>query len=269
LNALENRVMSSEVWGMSRPKGKVIPLSVGRKLVEEVLYHARQVPSLPTSRDCRIPALVAARNQAIPPPSWMAIFLKAFASTARKHPELRRAWLPYPYRRIYEHPYSECSVLIEREWEGEPTVLIGRLRAPENMPLTLIHDHLRRFQTDDVWSVPHFRQYLRLGYLPRLFRRYAFWVSLYFSGAKRAKRFGTYSISSIGSLGAEQIHPITPLTTYFTFGPISAAGEVTVKFIYDHRVMDDRTVARALISLEEILNSELLAELRNPLHLAA
>jgi hypothetical protein len=58
------------------------------------------------------------------------------------------------------------------------------------------------------------------------------------------------------------MHPLTPLTSYLTFGPISTGGDVTVKLIYDHRVMDDRTVARAMAALEETLDTELTAEVR-------
>jgi hypothetical protein len=37
---------------------------------------------------------------------------------------------------------------------------------------------------------------------------------------------------------------------------------VTVKIIYDHRVLDGRTVARALGTLEEILQGPIAAELK-------
>jgi pyruvate/2-oxoglutarate dehydrogenase complex dihydrolipoamide acyltransferase (E2) component len=73
---------------------------------------------------------------------------------------------------------------------------------------------------------------------------------------------GTFVISSLGNYGVEQMHPLTALTTYFTFGPISPAGEVTLKVIYDHRVMDGRAVARVLVRLEEVLNGAVLDELR-------
>lgn len=244
------------------PVGKTVPLTVGRKLVHEILHHARKVPSLPLARTCQIAPVVMARRQALPAPSWVAIFMRAYGLVARQHPELRRAWIPFPWARLYEHPHSECAVLIEREWQGEPTVLVGRIHAPESTPLSVIDEHLRQYQTEDVWSVSPFRQFLRLGKLPWLLRRLAFSTSLYFSGFKRAKRFGTFTLSSLGNLGIEQIHPLTPLTTYLTFGPISPTGEVVVKLIYDHRVMDGRHVARALQDLETILNTDIVAELR-------
>lgn len=244
------------------PAGKSVSLSVGRKLVHEILHHARKVPSLPLARTCRIADLVAARRQASPPPSWVAIFMRAYGLVAQTHPELRRAWIPFPWARLYEHPHSECAVLIEREWHGEPTVMIGRVHAPECASIEALDEHLRHFQTADVWSVSPFRQYLRLGKLPWVLRRLAFSTSLYFSGFKRAKRFGTFALSSLGNLGIEQLHPLSPLTTYLTFGPISPAGEVVVKLIYDHRVMDGRHIARALQDLETTLNTDIVAELQ-------
>ena len=64
-------------------------------------------------------------------------------------------------------------------------------------------------------------------------------------------------------LGAEQIHPISPLTTTLTYGPIDpATGQVVVKLIYDHRVLDGAYIARRLRDIEEALNGPILDELR-------
>jgi hypothetical protein len=52
------------------------------------------------------------------------------------------------------------------------------------------------------------------------------------------------------------------LTTTLTFGPIAPNGEVTIKLIYDHRVLDGAYVARRLRDIENMLNTEILQELR-------
>ncbi|MDP2296757.1 MAG: 2-oxo acid dehydrogenase subunit E2, partial [Pseudolabrys sp.] len=44
---------------------------------------------------------------------------------------------------------------------------------------------------------------------------------------------------------------------------IDRDGNVNVRIIYDHRVLDGATVARALARLEEILNTEIVSELRS------
>lgn len=246
----------------TKSRGKVIPMHVGRTLVAELMHHARKVPSLPLARTCGIAELIAARKRAVPTPSWVAIFMRAYALVGMEIPELRRAWIPFPYPRIYEHPNTEGSVLLEREVNGEPVVLGAKIRSPEDSSLAAIDEHLRRFRETPVEKITAFRQLLRLGRLPWPLRRWFLWRVLWLSGHRKASRVGTFVMSSLGNYGVEQMHPLTALTTYFTFGPISPAGEVTLKVIYDHRVMDGRTVARVLVRLDEVLNGIILEEVR-------
>jgi hypothetical protein len=102
---------------------------------------------------------------------------------------------------------------------------------------------------------------MRIAKLPTALRRFIFWSTLSLSGPKRAKRFGTFMISSLGQYGVEQMHPIAPVTTYLTFGPIAANGDVSATCVYDHRVMDGGTVARALAELGPTLNGPIRDEL--------
>ncbi|MBI1917180.1 MAG: hypothetical protein HYS12_20945, partial [Planctomycetes bacterium] len=228
-------------------------------------YHARKVPSLPIARKCDLSGIAAARREATSPPSWTAIMMRAYGLVARDYPELRRALIPWPWTHLYQHPCSECAILVERVWQGEHVVLGAKLRAPEERSLAEIDAYLGHLQSAPVLEVNTFRQVLRIGRLPWLLRRFTFWQSLYLSGFKRAKRFGTFMISSLGNLGAEQIHPLTPLTTYFTFGPITVDGEAELKIIYDHRVLDARYVAHILGDLEHVLNDRLARELERHL----
>jgi hypothetical protein len=242
-------------------RGSRIAVSPARRMVMELLHHARQVPSLPLSRVLDVSSTVAARRAHPTPPSWLAIFLKAYGLVALRHPELRRAYIPWPRPHFYQHPQSIALLPVEREWQGEAVVLPAKVRGPETQPLEEITAFLRYLQEAPVLEVSPFRQVLRLGRLPGLFRRFTLWQSLHLSGCKRAKRMGTFILSSLGQLGVEQHNPYTPLTTYATFGPISPTGAVTAKIIYDHRVMDGRTVARALVDLEAVLGNEIVNEL--------
>jgi hypothetical protein len=230
---------------MQKPRGKSARPSTSRKLVAELIRFAKQVPSIPLARDCRIPELIAARKAASPSPSWMAVFIKAF-----------------PYERIYEHPTTQCCLLIEREFEGEKIVLTSKIHTPDRQSIREIDAHIKSFREKPVLEFSYFRQLMRVGRLPWFLRRFVFWTTFNASGTKRAKRVGTFMISSLGNMGVEQIHPLTPLTTYFCFGPISDTGKVTLKIIYDHRIMDGRHVARALTDMERILNATILEELR-------
>jgi len=244
------------------PRGFRIGLSAGRKIVMEQVHHARKVPSLPLARSMNIAEVVAARQACAVRPSWTAIFMRAYGLAGINCPELRRAYIPLPYPHLYEHPHMTCGLMVEREWQGELVVLGSKILAPENQALARLDKHIRWCGTVPVWECGDFRQSLRVGGLPLPLRRFTFWQTLYLSGYKRAKRLGTFMMSSLGSLGVEQLHPLGCLTTYFTFGPIGANGDVTLKVVYDHRVMDGRGAARSLVEVEKIVKGLILEELR-------
>jgi len=189
---------------------------------------------------------------------------------AQRLPGLRQAYMPLPFPHIYQHPHSVCALVVEREWQGEPVLVAGRVREPEALSLKEIGERIRALRETPVQEVAEFRQVLRLGRMPRIIRRLALSYALYLGGGfRRAKRLGTFMVSSYGTLGAEQLHPLTPLTTLLTFGPISAEGEVNVKMVYDHRILDGRYIARGLAELEQVLNHELAHELVTGKRLAA
>jgi hypothetical protein len=213
-------------------------------------------------REFSIAALAAARANGRPRVSWVALFGKAYALAARKHAHLRRSWLRFPFARQYEHPVSECVVLVERESHDEELVLGGKVRAPEAMPLLEFDRHVRRYRTEPVAGISPFRQLLRIARYPAFLRRFIFWSSIHWSGPKRCKRFGTFMISSLGNFGCELLAAPMPLTGYLTYGPISADGRVAVSLMFDHRVMDGRHAARALQDIEQILNTTVTMELR-------
>ena len=241
--------------------GRVMRISPARRLAADYLAQARDVPLVALAREFHIPEVVRARRQRVPSISWVPIFSKAFALAAQSNVNLRWNWIKYPFARIYEHPVSECAVIVEREWAGEWVILAAKIRAPETMPLAEFDRHVRRFRDAPVREISDFRQLLRLAAAPKLLRWFTFWSSLHWSGAKRCKRFGTFMVSSLGNFGTETLTPIMPLTAYLTFGPITDDGRVTVGLIFDHRVMDGRHAARALQDMERLLNTEILDEL--------
>ncbi len=52
------------------------------------------------------------------------------------------------------------------------------------------------------------------------------------------------------------------LTTTLTYDVIQPDGSLDVRLIYDHRVTDGATIARALADLESVVRHEILTELR-------
>ena len=245
----------------SNRRGVWRSLSPARKFIDEMLYFAQQVPLIPVARTMHLPEVAEARSRAQPRPSWTTIFMKGYGLVCRHEPLLRQAYIRWPWPHLYEHPYSVCGIPIEREYQGERIVLATQIREPEGQSLTQLERHLDRYKTTPINNIGYFRMALRVGRMPKPLRRFLWWSTLHVSGYKRAKRLGTFTISSYGQLGAEQLRPISPLTTLLTFGPISATGEVVVKIIYDHRVLDGANVARFLAELEQTLGGEILSEL--------
>lgn len=243
-------------------RGKSVPISDGRRLVLELMRQSRTVPLVTIRRECTISALVQSRTESANRLSWVAIFAKAFSLVAERHRHLRHNWLNFPWSRIYEHPISECVVLVEREWQYQDTVLAAKVRAPETMSLEELDDNLKRFRSEPVRSISSFRQLLRIARYPSFLRRFIFWSTLNWSGYKRCKRFGTFMISTLGNHGCELLTPQMPLTSYLTFGPIALDGKVAITLVFDHRVIDGRQAARALDDLEGVLNTTIARELR-------
>lgn len=247
---------------MHEPKGRLVPLSGPRRFINDLVYFARRVPSVPVSRTMNLGRLIEPRRSHPAKPSWATLFMKGYAQVCLAHAPLRRAMLSWPILRIYEHPQTYCSLAVERVFEGEEGVFVGLFRAPEAQSLGQIQRSVNSYKTEPLESIGYFRQALRISRLPRFLRRILWSITLNLSGVKRAKRFGTFGLTTYGSLGAESLHPISPLTTTLTFGPIDPTGVVCVKIIYDHRVLDGAYIARRLLDLEATLLGPVLEELQ-------
>lgn len=246
---------------MHNERGQYNSISASRRIIMDLMHEARQVPSIPVQRWVQLGDLETIRQQASPRISWFILFMKAFALVAKEHPQLRRSLIRYPWGRFYDHPFSICSLAIERQYQDEPCLFFAHFRSPETQTLTELQDALTRYKAKPIDSVGYYRRALMIGRLPTPVRRMLWWMSLNFSGLKRAKRMGTFGITSYGVLGAESLHPISPLTCTFNFGPIGKDGTVLIKIIYDHRTLDGSEVARRLRDIETALLTEVRTEL--------
>lgn len=251
---------------MSSTNGRYLRLSRPRRVISDLVHFAHKIPSVPVERHMRLGEVVRARRDAGTSVSWCSIFTKAYGLVSAEVPEFRRAYIAHPWARLYEHPHSIASVAVERIYQGEPSVFFVHLRSPETQPLPALEEHLRRFKTEPIESIPLFRRALLVGSYPRFVRHLLWELSLNWSGVKKAKRLGTFGVSVYSGLGAASLHPLSPLTTALNYGVIDERGEVDVRIIYDHRVMDGATVARALRRLEETLCGAICQELRNCIH---
>jgi hypothetical protein len=102
--------------------------------------------------------LLAARAAVSPRPSFVSCFLRAYALVCMERPELRRCYLKYPWPRLYEHPGTVASVAVEREYNEEKIVLIGRIQVPEELTLQEVDDKLRHLKDDPIEENSVFRR---------------------------------------------------------------------------------------------------------------
>lgn len=248
---------------MQEPKGRYLPLTGPRRFIGDLVHFAHKVPTAPVSRIFDVSSLIEPRASHPARPSWACLFMKAYALVGAEHAPLRRAYLEFPWPRVYEHPWMNCALAIERNYRGEEGVFVGLFRAPEQQSLSRLQEALAWYKNETLERVGFYRQALRFSHVPTPIRRMFWWGTLNLSGYKRCKRFGTFGLSSYGNLGAENLHPISPLTTTLTYGPIDgASGQVVVKLIYDHRVLDGAYIARRLGDIEDALVGPVRDELK-------
>ncbi len=243
-------------------RGRMIPLSVPRRMVIDLLYFARRIPTVPVQRRMSLGPLVAARAACKERPRWTAIFTKAYALMAREFPEFRRAYVKLPWHHLYEYPHSNATVIIEREYKGEAGLFSISIKEPARQTLHEIGGQLEQASTAPVETVKDFRRATDFARLPKPIRRAFWWICLNW-GRQRGNYFGTFGVSVYSALQAESLHPLSPLTTLLNYGVMDKDGMVDVRIIYDHRVMNGAAVARALARLEEILNSVMADEVRS------
>ena len=71
---------------------------------------------------------------------------------------LRRSLLEFPWPRLYEHPWMNCALAIERTYRGEEGVFVGLFRAPEQQTLGQLQEARGLVQERDAGEgrlLPH------------------------------------------------------------------------------------------------------------------
>src|SRR5712671_1666881 len=111
-------------------RGRFIRLSVPRRMVMDLLYFAKAIPSLPVQRRMSITPVVAARAACRERPRWTAIFAKAYALMTNEFPEFRRAYVKLPWPILYETPASNGNIIVERDYRGEPCLFSITVKDP-------------------------------------------------------------------------------------------------------------------------------------------
>jgi hypothetical protein len=242
-------------------RGKVRKISLPRRLIIDLMRASKPVPFVSLSRSLDVRHLVDARNGMGKPPGWAAIFVKAFALVARDEPILRTLYAKWPWPSFYELPRSVAMVAIARIEDGEDCVLPQRIAGPESLSLSEIHALIRHAKLAPIAEVPTFRKIMLATRLPLPLRRLTWMIGLNF-GRQRGNYFGSFSVTGVAAFGGGRLHALSPGPYILSFGTLEADQSIDVVIRWDHRVTDAALIAKAMTRLEQVLNTEIAAELR-------
>jgi len=241
-------------------RGTTRNISIPRRLVADLMRASVGVPFVSLTRSVNLRPLLEARAQAANPPGWAAIFVKAFALVARERPILRTLYVKWPLPGFYELPRSVAMVAIARTAGGEECVLPQRVTAPDEITLGEVEALIRQAKEAPIDAVPAFRKMLRATRLPLPLRRLLWAVGLNL-GRQRANYFGSFGVTSVAAYGPGELHALSPGPFVLSYGVVKADQSLDVVLRWDHRVTDAAPMAQALTRLEEVLNTEIVAEI--------
>ena len=244
---------------MADDRGRCIPLSLPRRWMGDTLHFSDRVPIVAAERTFRIQALADARRAAPQPPSWNALVIKAVGIVSVRLPALRLAYMPYPWPRLYEAPYSVASVVFDRAFRGEPATFMAPLSQPEKRTLADIQSTVEAWRVDPIENHGPLRRLVRSARPPLPLRRLIWSIGLYASGLERARHFGTFGVNSIAGLRGRMLMFKIPITSAFYYGAVSK-GTMAIQMAFDHRVFDGVTAGRVGGLLEDVFNNELVDE---------
>ena len=241
--------------------GRRIRLSVARRMVADYMWASSGIARVGVTRPVELGDVIAARRGMQNPPSWTAIFAKAFAMVAAEVPELRRVYMKWPWPHLYEYAESTVSIMQERRIMGDTGLLPMRFRRPDTLPIGAFDDMIRGAAETPIEASKFYRNLVAVTRWPVFIRR-PIWALCLSIPRLRRHTLGTYAVSSVARWQAELGRTRSPIPCLLSYGPADAAGQVPVLLNFDHRIFDGALAARVLTRLDEVLNSSILDELR-------
>jgi hypothetical protein len=242
-------------------RGTVRRISLPRRLVADLMHASIRIPFVSLSRRLDIRQLIEARTMGAQPPGWAAIFVKAFALVAKGEPVLRTLYVKWPWPGFYELPRSVAMIAIARVEDGEDCVLPQKITAADTLPLAEVDAQIRFAKDAPIDEVPAFRKILRATSLPLPLRRLIWQIGLNF-GRQRANYFGSFGVTSVAAYGGGELHALSPGPFILSYDVVEPDQTIDVVIRWDHRITDAALIAKTLTRLEQVLNTEIAAELR-------
>ena len=235
-------------------------ISLPRRFLIDFMHASVRVPAISFSRPLDVGPLVAARARAKSPPGWAAVFVKAFAIVARDEPVLRTLYVKLPWPHFFELPRSVAMVAVARTEDGEDFILPEKVASPEDLSLGEIDKRIRHAKNSPIEDIPTFRKILMASRLPLPLRRLSWYLGQNF-GRMCANNFGSFGVTSVSAYGPGELHAMSPNPFLLSYGVVGPDNRIDVILRWDHRITDAVAVARALKRLEEVLNTEISAEI--------
>src|SRR6201992_3668931 len=243
-------------------RGKIKKLSVPRRLIGDMMCASIGVPFVTLRRKLDIGELLEARAGLAQPPGWAAIFVKAFGLVAKEQPVLRTLYARWPWPHLYELPRSIGMVAIARVHGGEDCVLPQKISLEENpQPLVEIDQLIRLAKDAPVEEIGAFRKMLRAAAAPMPLRRLVWMFGLNVL-RQRANYFGSFGVTSVAAYGGGALYALSPGPYILSSGTLAPDQTIDDPVRCDHRITDGAPIAKALTRLEQVLNTEVAAELR-------
>jgi len=241
-------------------RGTKRKISLLRIFIIDLMHASMRVPFISLSRPLDIGPLVAARARAAAAPGWAAMFVKAFAIVARDEPVLRTLYVKLPWPHFFELPRSIAMVAIARVEDGEECILPEKVPAPEEQSLADIDTAIRRAKNAPLEDIPAFRKILMASRLPLPLRRLSWTIGLNV-GRMSANNFGSFGVTSVAAYGDGELWALSPGPFLLSYGVVGPDHKVDIVLRWDHRVTDAAVIARVLKRLEQVLNTEISAEI--------
>ena len=241
-------------------RGTKRKISLLRIFIVDLMHASMRVPFISLSRPLDIGPLVAARAKAASAPGWAAMFVKAFAIVAKDEPVLRTLYVKLPWPHFFELPRSVAMVAVARVEAGEACILPEKVPAPEEQSLVEIDAAIKRAKNAPLQEIPAFRKILMASRLPLPLRRLSWLIGLNV-GRMYANNFGSFGVTSVAAYGPGELQAISPSPFLVSYGVVGPDNRIDVILRWDHRITDAVVIARTMGRLEQVLNTEISAEL--------
>jgi hypothetical protein len=236
-----------------------VPLQ--RRWMNDIIHFGKQSHIMGCAWRINVAPLLAARaDHRQPAIGWTALWMKAVALVGQRRPELRSLYLPFPWARLYQHPETVCTVVVERTWQGVAALFFEQFAAAEKRSLHELDAALRQLKQVPIESVGAFRRVIRISRLPVLLRRLIWSFGLNCSGRLRAKYMGICVLNPFPA-GGNITQSAMPAAFMLYFGLIEPNGDAQIQIFYDHRIMDGVELYRIVRDLEATMNRDIVAEL--------